>query len=32
MSIDYSQLGLAGVFQKPIDTDALLKILAAKLK
>ena len=28
---DYSSLGLAGVFQKPLDNDKLLSILAAKL-
>lgn len=31
MATDYSQLGLAGVFQKPIATDTLLAILKAKL-
>ena len=29
---DYADLGLAGVFQKPVNTEALLKILKAKLK
>jgi len=29
---DYSNLGLAGVFQKPIDKDELLRILKTKLK
>jgi len=29
---DYSNLGLAGVFQKPIDNDELLRILKTKLK
>lgn len=28
---DYSALGLAGVFQKPIDAEKLLKLLAVKL-
>jgi CheY-like chemotaxis protein len=32
MTTDYSALGLAGVFQKPIDNNQLLTILAAKLK
>jgi len=32
MVADYSSLGLAGVFQKPIDPDNLLKILEAKLQ
>jgi DNA-binding response OmpR family regulator len=32
MSTDYSELGLAGVFQKPLNNDILLSILAAKLK
>ena len=31
MTADYSQLGLAGVFQKPIATATLLAILKAKL-
>ena len=31
MEADYSQLGLAGVFQKPIDFDNLLGILKARL-
>ncbi len=26
----YSDLGLAGVFQKPVNSEALLKVLAAK--
>jgi len=30
--IDYEQLGLAGVFQKPLDPDYLLKLLKSKLK
>ena len=29
---DYSALGLAGVFQKPIDNNTLLSLLQAKLK
>ncbi len=32
MSTDYSELGLAGVFQKPIDPDSMLKVLKTKLK
>jgi len=32
MSTDYTELGLAGVFQKPLNNDALLKILKDKLK
>ncbi|NLX14301.1 MAG: response regulator [Phycisphaerales bacterium] len=32
MSTDYSQLGLNGVLQKPINPDALLAILRTKLK
>jgi len=32
MTTDYSALGLSGVFQKPIDNNQLLMILAAKLK
>ena len=31
MSTDYSGLGLAGVFQKPVDGKALLTILRARL-
>ena len=31
MSTDYSGLGLAGVFQKPIDPNALITILRARL-
>ncbi|MBN1488508.1 MAG: response regulator [Phycisphaerae bacterium] len=31
-STDYSELGLSGVFQKPINPDALLRILKTKLK
>ncbi|MBN2448478.1 MAG: response regulator [Phycisphaerae bacterium] len=32
MTADYSALGLSGVFQKPIDNDALLSIVRSKLK
>ena len=32
LSADYSELGLAGVFQKPLDNDTLLSILRTKLK
>ncbi len=32
ISTDYSALGLAGVFQKPIDNEQLLKVLKTKLK
>ena len=32
MSIDYSELGLSGVFQKPIDNQQLLTVLKTKLK
>lgn len=31
MNIDYKELGLSGVFQKPINQDSLLKILKKKL-
>jgi DNA-binding response OmpR family regulator len=31
-SINYSELGLSGVFQKPVDNNTLLKILKQKLK
>ena len=31
-NIDYAELGLTGVFQKPIDFDALLTTLKTKLK
>jgi DNA-binding response OmpR family regulator len=31
MTTDYSELGLSGVFQKPIDNEKLLSILKAKL-
>jgi DNA-binding response OmpR family regulator len=32
ISIDYSELGLSGVFQKPIDNQNLLKVLKNKLR
>lgn len=32
MMTDYSDLGLAGVFQKPIDPDRLLNIVGQRLK
>ena len=32
MSTDYAELGLSGVFQKPINPDTLLAILKIKLK
>ena len=32
LSTDYSELGLNGVFQKPIDNQVLLSILKVKLK
>lgn len=32
LATDYTALGLDGVFQKPIDPDAILKVLRAKLK
>jgi two-component system nitrogen regulation response regulator NtrX len=31
-TIDYSELGLAGVFQKPINNQQLLMVLKTKLK
>ena len=31
VSVDYSGLGLAGVFQKPIDGKSLITILKARL-
>ena len=31
-SINYSDIGLSGIFQKPIDNNTLLKILKQKLK
>jgi len=32
LATDYTALGLDGVFQKPIDPDAILKVLRTKLK
>ena len=32
LTTDYTELGLAGVFQKPVDPDTLLTILKLKLK
>lgn len=32
MMTDYTELGLAGVFQKPIDPERLLNIIAQRLK
>lgn len=32
MTTDYAELGLAGVFQKPIDNEMLLSILSMRLK
>jgi len=32
ISIDYAELGLAGVFQKPINNDQLLAVLRTTLK
>lgn len=31
-TVDYSELGLAGIFQKPVNPDTLLALLKAKLK
>lgn len=31
MSTDYTELGLAGVLQKPVDFDALLSLIKSKL-
>ncbi|GAB4231747.1 MAG: hypothetical protein Kow00109_04030 [Acidobacteriota bacterium] len=31
-TVDFSELGLAGVFQKPVNPDTLLALLKAKLK
>jgi DNA-binding response OmpR family regulator len=31
-NIDFNELGLSGVFQKPIDSKMLLSVLKAKLK
>jgi DNA-binding response OmpR family regulator len=32
LSTDYTALGLAGVFQKPLNADSLLAVLRSKLK
>ena len=32
MATDYQQIGVDGIFQKPINHDALLSVLKAKLK
>jgi len=32
LSTDYAELGLSGVFQKPLDPDTLLAVLKSKLK
>jgi FixJ family two-component response regulator len=32
MTTDYTGLGLAGLFQKPIDPDTLITVLKMKLK
>ena len=32
LATDYSALGLAGVFQKPINADTLIAVLRSKLK
>ena len=32
LSTDYTALGLAGVFQKPLDANSLLAVLKSKLK
>lgn len=32
MNISFSELGLSGVFQKPINNDILLSVLRSKLK
>jgi len=32
MNISFSELGLSGVFQKPINNDMLLSVLRSKLK
>ncbi len=32
MSTDYTELGLTGIFQKPIDSNTLLSTLRTKLK
>ena len=32
MSTDYAELGLDGIFQKPIDNDTLVAVLRSRLK
>ena len=32
LNINFSELGLSGVFQKPINNDMLLSVLKSKLK
>ena len=32
LTTDYTQLGLAGLFQKPVDPDVLLTVLKQRLK
>ena len=32
MNIDYNEIGLTGILQKPIDNDLLLSLLTASLK
>ena len=32
LSTDYTALGLAGIFQKPINSDSLISVLRSKLK
>jgi len=32
LNIDYNELGLSGVFQKPINNKQLLSVLATKLQ
>ena len=32
MTIDHSELGVSGVFQKPINNDQLIRILRTKMK
>jgi hypothetical protein len=32
LTTDYSALGLAGLFQKPVDPQVLLPVLKSKLK
>lgn len=31
MTADYTDLGLAGIFQKPVEPDTLLKVIRSKL-